>query len=146
MELKDLKVSQLATACGAITSKPVTAKSFSYKAKAIERVEALMKEQKLTMTDVLKAAGIIMIDGAEPETPKQAKAQRRKRASKQSMLIDMLKRDEGASISQIVEATGWQPHTVRGVISGALKKKLGLNVTSEKADNGERVYRIIGTA
>ena len=59
------------------------------------------------------------------------------------MLIDMLKRDEGASIGQIVEATGWQPHTVRGAISGALKKKLGLAVTSEKSEIGERFYRIV---
>ena len=143
MELKDLKVSQLATACGAITGKPVTVKSFNYKAKAIERVEALMKEHDLTVTDVLKAAGITMLDGSEPEAPKQAKAQRRKRATKQAMLIDMLKRDEGASIGQIVEATGWQPHTVRGAISGALKKKLGLAVTSTKSETGERVYRIV---
>jgi hypothetical protein len=142
MELKDLKVSQLATACGAITGKPVTVKSFNYKAKAIERVEALMKEHDLTMTDVLKAAGITMVDGSKPEAPKQAKAQRRKRATKQSMLIDMLKRDEGASISQIVEATGWQPHTVRGAISGALKKKLGFTIESTKLDNGDRLYRI----
>jgi hypothetical protein len=146
MELKDLKVSQLATACGAITGKPVTVKSFNFKAKAIERVEVLMEEHALTMTDVLKAAGITMVDGSEPEVPQQVKAQHRKRVSKQSMLIDLLKRDEGASISQIVEATAWLPHTVRGVISGALKKKLGLNVASEKADSGERVYRIIGTA
>ena len=143
MELKDLKVSQLATACGAITGKPVTATSFNYKAKAIERVEALMREHDLTMTDVLKSAGITMIDGSEPETPKQAKAQRRKRATKQAMLIDMLKRDEGVSIGQIVEATGWQKHTVRGAISGALKKKLGLAVTSEKSEGGERFYRIV---
>jgi hypothetical protein len=142
MELKDLKVSQLATAYGAITGKPVTVKSFNYKAKAVERVEALMKEQKLTMTDVLKAAGITMVDGSEPEVPQQVKAQHRKRVSKQSMLIDMLKRDEGASISQIVEATAWLPHTVRGVISGALKKKLGLAVTSTKSETGVRVYRI----
>tara|TARA_Y100000031_G_scaffold105495_1_gene116085 strand:+ start:269 stop:703 length:435 start_codon:yes stop_codon:yes gene_type:complete len=142
MKLKDLKVSQLATACGVITGKPVTVKSFNYKAKAIERVEALMKEHDLTVTDVLKAAGITMLDGSEPEAPKQAKAQRRKRATKQSMLIDMIKRDEGASISQIVEATGWQPHTVRGAISGALKKKLGLAVTSTKSETGGRVYRI----
>ena len=58
------------------------------------------------------------------------------------MLIDMLKRDEGASIGQIVEATGWQKHTVRGAISGALKKKLGLAVTSTRSETGERVYRI----
>jgi len=53
----------------------------------------------------------------------------------------MLKRDEGATIDQIVEATGWQRHTVRGAISGALKKKLGLTVTSEKVE-GTRIYRI----
>ena len=44
--------------------------------------------------------------------------------------------------AQLVEATGWQKHTVRGAISGALKKKLGLNVVSAKADGGERIYRI----
>jgi|GEM_PF-1951640 hypothetical protein len=146
MELKDLKVSQLATACGTITGKTVTAKSFNYKTKAIERVEALMKENDLTMTDVLKAAGItmVMLDSSDPQPPKQAKVQNHKRTTKQAMLIDMLKRDAGASIDQIVEATGWQPHTARGAISGALKKKLGLTITSEKVEGGGRVYRIEG--
>ena len=54
----------------------------------------------------------------------------------------MLRRKEGATIAQIVAATGWQPHTVRGAFAGALKKKLGLTVTSEKVEGGERVYRI----
>ena len=54
----------------------------------------------------------------------------------------MLKRPEGATIAQIVEATGWQPHTVRGAFAGALKKRLGLTVTSEKVESGGRVYRI----
>ena len=58
------------------------------------------------------------------------------------MLIAMLRRPEGATIAQVIEATGWQPHTVRGAISGALKKKRGLEVTSEKTEAGERVYRI----
>ena len=53
----------------------------------------------------------------------------------------MLRRKEGATIAQIVEATGWQPHTVRGAFAGALKKKLGLTVTSEKVE-GTRVYRL----
>jgi hypothetical protein len=56
----------------------------------------------------------------------------------------MLRRPAGATIVQIVEATGWQPHTVRGAFAGALKKKLGLEVTSEKAEGGERVYKIEG--
>ena len=46
----------------------------------------------------------------------------------------MLRRKEGATIAQIVAATGWQPHTVRGAFAGALKKKLGLTVTSEKVE------------
>ena len=56
----------------------------------------------------------------------------------------MLRRPEGASLGQIIAATGWQKHTVRGAISGALKKKRGLEVTSEKNEAGERVYRIAG--
>jgi hypothetical protein len=56
----------------------------------------------------------------------------------------MLRRPEGATIAQVIAATGWQAHTVRGVISGALKKKRGLEVTSEKNAAGERVYRIAG--
>ncbi len=62
--------------------------------------------------------------------------------TKQALLIDLLKRKNGATIDEAVAATGWQPHSVRGAISGALKKKLGLAVSSEKADGRGRVYRI----
>ena len=70
-----------------------------------------------------------------------APAPKTRDGTKQAMLIAMLRRKEGATIAQIVEATGWRPHTVRGVFAGALKKKLGLNVTSEKVE-GERIYFI----
>ena len=49
---------------------------------------------------------------------------------------------DGASIDEIIAATGWQPHTVRGAIAGALKKKLGLTVTSDKVEGRGRVYRL----
>ena len=62
--------------------------------------------------------------------------------TKQGLLIDLLKRKNGATIEEIVEATGWQAHSVRGAISGTLKKKLGLSVSSEKVKGGGRVYRI----
>ena len=62
--------------------------------------------------------------------------------SKQAAIIKMLQRAKGATISQICEVTGWQAHTVRGAFAGALKKKLGLNVVSEKVEGRERVYRI----
>ena len=53
----------------------------------------------------------------------------------------MLKQPDGATIVEIAKALDWQPHTVRGAIAGALKKKLGLNVESEKVDDRGRVYR-----
>ncbi len=65
--------------------------------------------------------------------------------TKQALMIDLLKRKKGATIEEIVEATGWQPHSVRGAISGTLKKKLGLAVTSERVGDRGRVYRIAGT-
>jgi hypothetical protein len=64
-----------------------------------------------------------------------------KRRTKQERMIDMLRRPEGATIAQMSKAFGWEAHTVRGAISGALKKKLGLSVAATKEDRG-RVYRI----
>jgi hypothetical protein len=62
--------------------------------------------------------------------------------TKQAKLVAMLRRPAGATIEQIARALDWQPHTVRGVITGAVKQKLGLTVTSEKSAAGARVYRI----
>ena len=64
-----------------------------------------------------------------------------KRASKQDAVIAMLRRPEGATVDEVASATGWQRHTVRGVFSGTLKKKLGLTLASAKEERG-RVYRI----
>jgi hypothetical protein len=64
-----------------------------------------------------------------------------KRPSKQDEVIAMLRRPEGATVDEVVNLTGWQRHTVRGVFSGTLKKKLGLTVASAKEERG-RVYRI----
>ena len=62
--------------------------------------------------------------------------------TKQAKLIEMLRAEGGATIEEIVAATGWQAHTARGAMSGALKKKLGLTITSEKVDGRGRCYRI----
>ena len=70
------------------------------------------------------------------------RAVRTRETSKQATVIAMLKRTEGATIDQICEATGWQPHTVRGAMAGALKKKLGLDIQSFKESGGARTYRI----
>ena len=82
-------------------------------------------------------------EDTEPTAPSQsAPVIERSKGGKQAMLIEMLKRPEGATIQQVVEATGWLPHTVRGAIAGALKKRLGLSVVSEKIEGVGRVYRI----
>ena len=54
----------------------------------------------------------------------------------------MLRAEGGTTIAEIAAATGWQAHTVRGAMSGALKKKLGLELTSAKDDARGRVYRL----
>src|ERR1700757_4201877 len=64
-----------------------------------------------------------------------------KRPSKQDVVIAMLRQPEGATVDEVASVTGWQRHTVRGVFSGTLKKKLGLILASAKEERG-RVYRI----
>lgn len=71
-----------------------------------------------------------------------AKAVAPPRTSKIGTLVQMMRATHGASIEQLSKATGWQHHSVRGAISGNIKKKLGLNVTSA-ALNGVRTYRIV---
>ena len=77
-----------------------------------------------------------------PRARTGAPARKHRDGTKQARLIAMLRRKQGATIAQIVDAIGWQPHTVRGAFAGALKKKLGLTVTSEKVEGEERVYRL----
>ena len=75
--------------------------------------------------------------------PKATASRASKRSStKQALLVGLLQRKEGATTAEAVKATGWQPHSVRGAISGTLKKKLGLAVVSDKVEGRGRVYRI----
>ena len=75
--------------------------------------------------------------GQKPATPKPAAKQQ----TKQEQLLTLLRRPQGVTIEQAAKALTWQPHSVRGVISGVLKKRLGLTVASAKGEAG-RVYRI----
>lgn len=86
----------------------------------------------------------------EPAAPKS------REGTKQAAMIAMLRRPEGATVEQIADITGWQNHTIRGAIAGALKKKLGLTIAAERVRNvgpnrvGGRgsytVYRVIDAA
>ena len=98
-------------------------------------------DEALVQTCRAALAEIGRVD-AELEVEAPAVAGTPREGTKQARLIEMLRRPEGVTIAEIDEATGWQPHTVRGAIAGALKKKLGPTVTSEKPDQGERIYRL----
>ena len=82
------------------------------------------------------------ITSPETNSDEESKPPKAPRVTKQQIMIDMLSRPEGATIEELIEATGWLSHTCRGAISGALKKKLGLTITSEKEDQRGRVYRL----
>ncbi len=87
-----------------------------------------------------------------PVAPKKAKAAKQaatkdaapttRDGSKKAIVLDMLKRPDGATLADIMSATSWQAHSVRGFISGSLTKKMGLKVESLKREDGVRVYRI----
>ncbi len=95
----------------------------------------------LIATDAGLAAIGIETDNAEvkPTEDTAPKTRMPREGTKQATLIAMLRAPGGATIAEIMAATGWQSHTVRGAMSGALKKKLGLEVTSEKVEDRGRV-------
>lgn len=86
------------------------------------------------MTDIQKDTN----QNQTPEPEKKAPAK-----SKKQILIDMLQSENGATKKQMMEATGWKDHTVRGMMSGALKKGLNLNIKTTKNKDGDLVYRIV---
>ncbi|TNF17357.1 MAG: DUF3489 domain-containing protein [Rhodobacteraceae bacterium] len=166
IQLSDAQAVILSTACaredGAVF--PVTA---SLKGGAVGNVcKSLLKQElieEIAATDLntvwrhdeergpitLRATPLaystLRITDEQDETPPAeaptAPVQRRK-GTKQETLIEMLRAEGGATIDEIMAATGWQSHTVRGAMAGALKKKLGLEVTSEKVEGRGRVYRL----
>jgi hypothetical protein len=77
-----------------------------------------------------------------PDETDTAKPVAIRAGTKQAQIIAMLQRPEGATVAEMVEASGWLAHTVRGCISGALKKKLGLPITAHKVEGRGTVYRI----
>ena len=81
---------------------------------------------------------------ASTEAPRESASRNRGRdgRTRQAALVAMLQRPEGATIGDVVKAMSWQPDTVRGALAGALKRRLGLTIASEKVENRGRVYRL----
>jgi hypothetical protein len=77
---------------------------------------------------------------------KAAKSRKITETSKSAQIIILLKRPNGASISELVKVTTWQAHSVRGFISGTLKTKRGFLITSEQTEGRDRRYKIAGAS
>jgi len=81
-----------------------------------------------------------------PKVPKAAleapKAKGTREGSKTAQIVELLKRPSGATMQELMAATDWQPHSIRGFISGTLGKKMGLSVESAKGQNGQRTYSL----
>lgn len=101
----------------------------------------------LVATDAgLAAIGIEPESAAtEPTDEAAPKTRTPREGTKQASLIAMLRAPDGATIEEIGAALQWVPHTIRGAMAGALKKKLGLEVTSQKVEHRGRVYRVGNT-
>ena len=123
----------------------------------IEEVDANMRKREpvwrktgdghgttLIATDAGLAAIGIGPEGAvaEPIDEAAPKTRTPREGTKQATLITMLRAPDGATIEEIGAALKWAPHTIRGAMAGALKKKLGLEVISEKVEGRGRVYRL----
>lgn len=98
-----------------------------------------------TKTQKLKPRGIRLKPDQEKGTAIEFKPPNTHKNSKQANVIDMMRQPGGATLAQITTATNWKPHSVRGFISGVVRKKLGLEVLTEKDHEGNRIYRISPT-
>jgi hypothetical protein len=124
--------------------KPV--RKFTDRNTAIARLWKAVQRLAPTPTEAIVGA-----QGA-PVAPKKARSRKAatqdrqaapaRQGSKKAQVIELLRRPEGATLAALMEATGWQAHSVRGFISGSLGKKMGLKVTRLKRDDGASVYSL----
>jgi hypothetical protein len=113
--------------------KPTKKASVAKRARHVAPAKGKSEKKASPAKKALKSA-----KGAKP-AKKESGA---REGSKTAEILDLLKRSGGATLAEIMKASGWQAHSVRGFISGTLRKKLGLAVTSTKGEEGARSYSV----
>jgi len=166
--LTDMTKSQLNTILSTLVGEP---RNPNTKDAALKAIAKHGEPLGLTVEEILDAADSLLEGrmspeqfrdsmqrqaAEDPEPTSEAKPRNRRDGTKQATMIAMLRRPEGATVAQVAEFTGWANHTIRGVIAGALKKKLGLTITTERVRNlgpnkgGGRgsytIYRVVDAA
>lgn len=128
---------ETAQAAAAATDQPEAPKKATARAQKPRVAASKGRAIKKTTPAKKRAPGAKAAKKASKTKPTGARE-----GSKTEKVVEMLKRSGGATLGEIMKATAWQPHSVRGFISGTLGKKMGLKVESAKNDAGERVYSI----
>jgi hypothetical protein len=110
---------------------------------------SVAKEMSMSNSQTVSPAGSVCEPtAAQPRSKSKSKRRGReaqptaRAGSKKAAVIAMLKRPKGATLKDVMKATGWQAHSVRGFLSGSLRKSLGLKVKSSKSTDGQRVYQL----
>ena len=110
------------------------------KAKGTEQAATKRKSQQPTKE--LKATKSTAGRTATRREQQPDKEPSAREGSKTSVVLDLLRRPTGATLAEIVTATNWQPHSVRGFLSGAVGKRMGLTIQSTRREDGVRVYQL----
>jgi hypothetical protein len=120
----------------------VPAKRFTSRKTAVVRVWAAI--QNLAPNADAQTPRVAPKRAKAQQTSQQEKTPPAREGSKKADVLALLRREEGATLQDLMSATGWQAHSIRGFLSGALGKKMGLTVESAKREDGTRVYSIAG--
>jgi hypothetical protein len=132
---------ETATAQATAAGEPAKATKKANVAKpARHAAPAKAKSGKKASTSKKAPKGAKTASSARPE--KAAKEKGVRAGSKTETILDLLKRPEGATAKELLKVTGWQPHSLRGFLSGTVGKKMGLTVVSTKGEDGERSYSV----
>jgi Protein of unknown function (DUF3489) len=103
--------------------------------RVIDVMTAIPQRRNGMTSDTATTQGATVAQAEEAKAKKKASAGARR-------ALELLKRPEGVTAKELMKATGWQPHSVRGFLSGTIGKKMGLAVISAKGEDGERTYSV----